>query len=249
MEGSIVPDVCRIGEIPSIFVRCRMLILCIIDILRIMKQPYIWVALIGIILVAIAIYISLPKGKEIMTNQTPAPSPAVSPEARPMPPEMQIDPEKKYVATLVTTAGNIVIELNAKETPITVNNFVYLARKGFYNGSPFHRVIPSFMIQGGDPKGTGMGGPGYTFPDEPFTGEYTRGTVAMANAGPDTNGSQFFIMHADYELSPDYVIFGKVTDSMAAVDAIATAPTIQDGRENSKPATPVTITSITVSEQ
>lgn len=182
-----------------------------------------------------------------MTNQSPSPSAA--PEVRPMPPEMQIDPEKKYVATLETTAGNIVIELNAQATPITVNNFVYLARKGFYNGSPFHRVIPQFMIQGGDPEGTGRGGPGYTFADEPFTGEYTRGTVAMANAGPDTNGSQFFIMHADYGLPADYVIFGKVTESMAAVDAIATAPTVQDGRENSRPVTPVTITSITISEQ
>jgi len=214
-----------------------------------MKQPYVWVAIVGIVLVVIAIFISLPKGKTSMTNQSPTSSPAVTPEVRPMPPAMEIDPDKKYVATLVTTAGSIIIQLNAKETPKTVNNFVHLARKGFYDGSPFHRVIPSFMIQGGDPKGTGTGGPGYTFPDEPFTGEYTRGTVAMANAGPDTNGSQFFIMHADYELSPDYVIFGKVVDSMAAVDAIATAPTIQDGRENSKPVTPVTITSITVSEQ
>lgn len=213
-----------------------------------MKQPYFWVAAAGIILVAVAIYISLPKGKTSMTNQSPEPSPSVTQEVRPMPPAMEIDPEKKYVATLETTAGRIVIELNAKATPKTVNNFVHLARKGFYNGSPFHRVIPSFMIQGGDPDGTGRGGPGYTFPDEPFTGEYTRGTVAMANAGPNTNGSQFFIMHADYGLSPDYVIFGKVVDSMAAVDAIATAPTIQDGRENSKPVTPVTITSIVIAE-
>lgn len=183
-----------------------------------------------------------------MTNQSSANEPTVQPEARPMPPAMAIDVNKKYTAVMETSAGRITIALNAKETPITVNNFVHLSRKGFYNGSPFHRVIPTFMIQGGDPKGTGMGGPGYTFADEPFTGEYTRGTVAMANAGPDTNGSQFFIMHADYGLQPDYVIFGKVTDGMGVVDAIATAPTVQDGRENSKPVTPVTINSVTIAE-
>ncbi|MBI5019263.1 peptidylprolyl isomerase [Candidatus Gottesmanbacteria bacterium] len=161
---------------------------------------------------------------------------------------MEIDVNKKYTAVMETSAGRITIALNAKETPITVNNFVYLSRKGFYNGSPFHRVIPTFMIQGGSPKGDGIGGPGYSFADEPFTGEYTRGTVAMANAGPHTNGSQFFIMHADYGLQPDYVIFGKVTEGMSVVDAIATAPTVQDGRENSKPVSPVTITSITIGE-
>lgn len=212
-----------------------------------MKPSYIWVAVVGICLLIIAIYISLPKGATL-TNQPSANKPTVQPEARPMPPAMEIDVNKKYTAVMETSAGRITIALNAKETPITVNNFVYLSRKGFYNGSPFHRVIPTFMIQGGSPKGDGIGGPGYSFADEPFTGEYTRGTVAMANAGPHTNGSQFFIMHADYGLQPDYVIFGKVTEGMSVVDAIATAPTVQDGRENSKPVSPVTITSITIGE-
>jgi len=184
-----------------------------------------------------------------MNQNTPNPTPTAVADVRPMPPSMMIDTNKKYIATLKTTAGDIVIELTAKEMPVTVNNFVSLAKKGFYNGTPFHRVIPSFMIQGGDPRGNGTGGPGYTFPDEPFSGTYTRGTVAMANAGPDTNGSQFFIMHADYDLSPDYVIFGKVVDGMSAVDAIATAPTVQDGRENSRPVTPVTVTSVVIDER
>jgi cyclophilin family peptidyl-prolyl cis-trans isomerase len=213
-----------------------------------MKQSYIWVAIVGLVLVAVALYLRFSK-KTVMNQQTPNPTPTAVADARPMPPAMMIDTDKKYIATLKTTAGDIVIELTAKETPKTVNNFVSLAKKGFYNGTPFHRVIPSFMIQGGDPRGNGTGGPGYTFPDEPFNGTYTRGTVAMANAGPDTNGSQFFIMHADYDLSPDYVIFGKVVEGMAAVDAIATAPTVQDGRENSRPVTPVTVTSVVIDER
>src|SRR3990167_994519 len=132
--------------------------------------------------------------------------------------------ESMITATLKTTAGDIVIALNAKETPKTVNNFVYLARKGFYNNTIFHRVIKGFMIQGGDPKGDGTGGPGYKFADESFTGEYTRGTVAMANSGPNTNGSQFFIMHADNPLPKNYVIFGKVISGLDVVDRIANAP-------------------------
>ncbi len=213
-----------------------------------MKQSYIWVAIVGLVLVAVALYLRFSRNTA-MNQNTPNPTPTAVADARPMPPSMMIDTDKKYIATLKTTAGDIVIELTAKETPVTVNNFVSLAKKGFYNGTPFHRVIPSFMIQGGDPRGNGTGGPGYTFPDEPFSGTYTRGTVAMANAGPDTNGSQFFIMHADYDLSPDYVIFGKVVDGMSAVDAIATAPTVQDGRENSRPVTPVTVTSVVIDER
>lgn len=166
----------------------------------------------------------------------------------PSAPAMVIDPAKKYVATLHTEKGNIDIELVASATPITVNNFVFLAREKFYDGVIFHRTIPDFMIQGGDPTGTGMGGPGYKFEDEPFTGQYKRGTVAMANAGPDTNGSQFFIMHADYALPPNYVIFGQVTKGLDVVDAIATAPT-QSGGEGSKPVAPVKITSVDIVEQ
>lgn len=166
----------------------------------------------------------------------------------PSAPAVVIDASKKYVATLHTEKGDIEIALAASATPITVNNFVFLAREKFYDGVIFHRTIPGFMIQGGDPTGTGMGGPGYQFEDEPFTGEYKRGTVAMANAGPDTNGSQFFIMHADYPLPPNYVIFGQVTKGLEAVDAIAAAPT-QPGGEGSKPVTPVKIISVDIVEQ
>lgn len=108
-------------------------------------------------------------------------------------PIMEIDKNKKYSVTLKTSIGDITIELNAKETPITANNFYYLAKTGFYNNTIFHRVVKGFVIQGGDPKGDGTGGPGYKFDDEPFSGEYTRGTVAMANSGSNTNGSQFLL--------------------------------------------------------
>lgn len=165
-------------------------------------------------------------------------------------PTMQIDKSKTYIATLHTTAGDIVIQLDAKTTPITANNFVYLAEKHFYDNTIFHRVIKGFMIQGGDPTGTGMGGPGYTFKDEPFQGSYTRGTVAMANAGPNTNGSQFFIMQEDNPLPPNYVIFGHVTRGLDVVDAIANAPVeASPNGEMSKPVNPVTVESVTIATQ
>lgn len=164
------------------------------------------------------------------------------------PPEMQIDQQKEYSAVLTTSEGKITIEFNTQQTPITVNNFVTLARSGFYDNTIFHRVIKRFMIQGGDPEGTGRGGPGYKFADEPFEGDYTRGVVAMANSGPNTNGSQFFIMHQDYELPKNYIIFGQVVEGLEVVDKIAEAPT-QPGGEGSSPVTPVTVESIEIIEQ
>jgi len=164
-------------------------------------------------------------------------------------PKQEIDPKKQYTAVLHTDKGDITIALNSGKTPITVNNFVTLAKKGFYNNTIFHRVIKGFMIQGGDPRGDGTGGPGYTFDDEPFDGEYTRGTVAMANAGPNTNGSQFFIMHADNPLPKMYVIFGKVTSGIDTVDSIAEAPVQASAMgEISSPVTPVKVLSIDISE-
>ena len=163
-------------------------------------------------------------------------------------PTMQIDQTKKYQAILKTDKGNIVIDLFADKTPITVNNFVYLTRENFYTNTIFHRTIPGFMIQGGDPTGTGRGGPGYKFEDESFSGEYSRGTVAMANTGPNTNGSQFFIMHQDTDLPLNYVIFGKVIEGLDVVDAIATAPT-NPGGEGSTPVNPVKIESVEINEQ
>lgn len=141
-------------------------------------------------------------------------------------PEMTIDLAKTYRAVLHTNHGDISIEFDAMRSPQTVNNFVFLAGDGFYDGVIFHRVIPGFMIQGGDPTGTGTGGPGYRFRDElEGVGTYSRGTVAMANAGRNTNGSQFFIMHSDSGLPHNYTIFGTVTDGMEVTDSIAGTPT------------------------
>jgi cyclophilin family peptidyl-prolyl cis-trans isomerase len=142
------------------------------------------------------------------------------------PPEMVLKENTNYKAKLTTSKGEITVDLFEEKVPVTVNNFVFLANDSFYDGVVFHRVMKEFMIQTGDPQGTGMGGPGYRFKDEEFEGEYTAGTLAMANAGPDTNGSQFFIMHKDYPLPPNYVIFGKVEDDagLSVVDAIATSP-------------------------
>lgn len=169
----------------------------------------------------------------------------------PTPMSLTIDTAKQYTARLDTTAGPITISLNASATPITVDNFVNLSRKSFYNNTIFHRVMSGFMIQGGDPNGNGTGGPGYKFNDEPFTGDYTRGTVAMANAGPNTNGSQFFIMHKDVlSLPKNYVIFGKVVDGLDTVDKIATAEVkLSASGEMSTPVSPVKINSVTITEE
>ncbi len=140
-----------------------------------------------------------------------------------MPPVMQIDPAKKYRAMITTSRGVIEIEFYAQYAPKTVNNFVFLAREGYYDGVVFHRVISNFVIQGGDPTGTGRGGPGYKFADElvgnPLTHE--RGVISMANAGPGTNGSQFFITHSPQpHLNGKHTVFGKVTSGLDVVDAI-----------------------------
>jgi len=172
--------------------------------------------------------------QDIAGAATEAIIPSPTPVASPLPTvnkTMEFDKTKKYQVALKTTAGDIVIELSPK-TPITSKNFFDLVNKKYYDGVIFHRVISGFMIQGGDPTGTGAGGPGYKFDDEQFEGEYTRGTVAMANAGPNTNGSQFFIMHKDYRLPKNYVIFGKVTSCMDVVDKIAEAPTGPNDRPN-----------------
>lgn len=177
-------------------------------------------------------------------------TPAVEKQEKAGVPTMQLDKSKRYKAVLDTSVGKITIALNSLETPVTVNNFVYLAKKGFYNGTIFHRVINNFMIQGGDPNGDGTGGPGYTFDDEPFDGLYTTGTIAMANAGPNTNGSQFFIMHKDYPLPKNYVIFGKVIEGIEIVNNIATAPVEENSMgEKSKPITPIKIEVVNIIEE
>ena len=145
-------------------------------------------------------------------------------------PAMQIDPDNTYTATISTDKGDIVIDLDAKNAPQTVNNFVALARDGYYDGLTFHRVISNFMIQGGDPSGNGTGGPGYKFADEPsaLRNKHDRaGTLSMANAGPNTNGSQFFITHGPTpHLDGKHAVFGYVREGQDVVDAIRGSDTM-----------------------
>lgn len=161
-------------------------------------------------------------------------------------------PQKQHMITLKTNLGEIQFETYDTDAPKTVQNFITLAEKGFYDNIIFHRVIKGFMIQGGDPLGNGTGGPGYTFADEldPNTPSakagYKRGVVAMANAGPNTNGSQFFIMHQDYPLPHKYTIFGKVTKGQEVVDTIANVPT---NPATDKPVSPVVIEKVTVEKR
>jgi len=162
------------------------------------------------------------------------------------PPEMTIDPTKKYTAVISTDKGDITIELYADKVPNTVNNFVFLARAGYYDGTYFHRVIPSFMVQGGDPTGTGSGGPGYRFEDE-FDASLRHGqpgVLSMANAGPGTNGSQFFLTHvATPHLDDKHTVFGQI---VAGLDVLMSIPE----REPSKTDSPyVTLQSVTISEE
>jgi len=143
-------------------------------------------------------------------------------DAMAQPPPMQINQDAIYQVTIETDRGPIVMELDPRLAPTTVNHFVSQARAGFYDGLTFHRVVPDFVIQGGDPEGTGRGGPGYQFEDEPVRGEYTVGAVAMANAGPDTNGSQFFICIDDCrpKLAKSYNLFGYLIDGIDVAQAV-----------------------------
>jgi cyclophilin family peptidyl-prolyl cis-trans isomerase len=167
------------------------------------------------------------------------------------PPAMRIDVDKTYTAMLQTNKGDIEVELWPQDAPMTVNNFVCLAEDGYFDGTPFHRIVKGFVIQGGDPTGTGSGGPGYRFDDEPVVKDYDRGTLAMANAGPNTSGSQFFIVLDDLrgQLPKNYTIFGRVTDGLDVVDHISNTPT-KMGRsgEKSTPTEPVILEKVTISE-
>jgi cyclophilin family peptidyl-prolyl cis-trans isomerase len=182
----------------------------------------------------------------------PHPFPAAdgtSPKTQAFPdtPDMGIDPSKRYSATMETSLGTIVIALDAARAPKTVNNFVFLARYHYYDGVIFHRIIGGFMCQGGDPTGTGRGGPGYKFEDElPKPGQYELGSVAMANAGPNTNGSQFFIISGPdgVRLPPHYSLFGKVVKGMDVVEAMQGVATDRGDR----PHEDVVIHSVTVTE-
>ena len=161
-------------------------------------------------------------------------------------PPMSIDTAKRYTATMVTSKGSMTIALDPQAAPRTVNSFVFLARYHYFDGIVFHRVIPGFVLQGGDPTGTGTGGPGYQFADElPAPGRYELGSLAMANAGPNTNGSQFFIISGPdgMRLPPSYSLFGKVVsglETVAAIDAV--------GSRSGKTTEKVTIESVTIAE-
>ena len=163
------------------------------------------------------------------------------------PPEMEIDADTTYVAEMVTSMGSMTIHLDPARAPKTVNNFVFLARQGYYDGVIFHRVINGFVAQGGDPTGTGRGGPGYRFEDElPAPGRYELGALAMANAGPNTNGSQFFIITgpSGVGLPPQYSLFGQVVKGLDVADAmqqVATGP-------GDRPLEDIVIESVTISE-
>src|SRR4051812_36740392 len=159
-------------------------------------------------------------------------------------PDMGIDPSKRYTATLDTSLGEIVIALDAVKAPKTVNNFVFLALHHYYDGVIFHRIINGFMCQGGDPQGTGTGGPGYKFKDEPVKQRYQLGSVAMANAGPNTNGSQFFLIsgQSGVNLPPQYNHFGQIVKGM---DVLNTMQRVQTGRGD-RPVDDVVINSVTI---
>ncbi len=161
-------------------------------------------------------------------------------------PPMIIDKNKSYTATMETSKGTMEIVLDALNAPLTVNNFVYLARFHYYDGIVFHRVIPGFVLQGGDPTGTGAGGPGYRFEDElPKPGRYELGSLAMANAGPNTNGSQFFVISGPdgVRLPPLYALFGKVVKGLDVVEAINNI-----GTPSGRPREDVVINSVTITE-
>jgi cyclophilin family peptidyl-prolyl cis-trans isomerase len=195
------------------------------------------------------------------TPTAPPPSPTSAPAAATTggsttvlqwktPPAMTIDPSKSYSAVIKTTDGDMTADLFVKDAPVTVNNFVFLANQHFYDNVKFHRIIKGFMAQTGDPTGTGAGGPGYRFNDEPVSRKYLRGTLAMANAGPNTNGSQFFIMHQDYPLPPNYTIFGQVTAGLDVLDKIANTPVAPSpSGEMSVPTQDVRITSISIQQK
>ncbi len=210
-------------------------------------------AIVGVVLLAVIIGIAVWAKNRTVPAVSPTPEPSVSESVSPTA-SVSVSPvsnelkNNMHEVTITTNFGDIVFQTYDADAPKTVNNFVTLANKGFYKDVIFHRVIDGFMIQGGDPTGTGSGGPGYQFADElnasteSYKKGYLAGTVAMANAGPNTNGSQFFIMHKDYPLPHSYTIFGHVVRGQEIVDKIATTKVDGDDR----PLTPVVMKKVTV---
>src|SRR5688500_3918362 len=230
-----------------------------------MRNRFVVIALLVVAAAYIVIAANPPADKSAEAQAQPAAAPtapgadAANPQAAdsgdvskdkkqyPKPGDMKIDKEKAYIATIETEAGTMVAELYPKIAPQTVNSFVFLAKEGFYEGVIFHRVIPGFMIQGGDPTGTGTGGPGYSVPAEFNDTKHERGILSMARSqDPNSAGSQFFVMHAAYpSLDGKYTVFGKVTKGIETVDKIVTAPT----GANDRPTNPVKIKKITIEEK
>jgi len=188
---------------------------------------------------------NLGKENQVSNNQNKGQT-AMDKTKMPVPTQV-ISPDKSYTAVFNTNLGTFKIKLYAKETPLTVNNFVYLAKNKFYDGLIFHRIIKDFMIQGGDPVGNGTGGPGYRFPDEKSNNKIVKGSIAMANSGPNTNGSQFFIVTAQETpwLDGKHTNFGEVTEGLEIVEKIGTVKT----GANDKPVEAVLINTIEIIEQ
>ncbi len=234
-----------------------------------MRNKFVIVALFAVAVAYIAIAANPPATGEVGSGELNAPVAAAAPNAggdaqsEPMqadsgdvskdkkkydkPGDMKIDPAKTYTATIETDAGTMVAELYPKLAPQTVNSFVFLAREKFYDGVIFHRVIPGFMIQGGDPTGTGGSGPGYKLPAEFNDRKHDRGILSMARTSdPNSAGSQFFVMHArSPHLDNQYSVFGKVTEGLETIDKIVNAPT----GANDRPTNPVKIKTITIDEK
>ncbi len=191
-----------------------------------------------------------PPATEQESGEITIPSPSITVDKNTKPESLPAEEKQMNKVTIDTNFGEIILELYDKDAPLASENFRKLAEKGFYNNLIFHRVIFGFMIQGGDPQGTGMGGPGYQFADEldPNTPSakagYKKGVLAMANSGPNTNGSQFFIMLADYPLPHNYTIFGRVISGQDVVDKIGKVKT----GTNDRPVTPVTMKTVTLSK-
>ncbi len=218
------------------------------------RFPWVLVALIALVILIVIQAVLNSRPSSVFNSygsESASSTPVAGAQAQLAPPSGAIDPSTKnfmHTITIETNKGTIVFETYDADAPKAAQNFVALAQKGFYNGTIFHRVIPGFMIQGGDPTGTGRGGPGYKFADEldpntsSYKAGYVRGTVAMANSGPNTNGSQFFIMQSDYALPHKYTIFGKVLSGMDVVDAIVSSKRDPDD----KPLADVVMTKVTV---
>ena len=181
-------------------------------------------------LISISLALMLGGCSEQSPTPEPVPSPttASTPKSYTAPPSMTIDLDKNYTAIIETNKGNLVLELFAKDVSLTVNNFVFLARDGFYNNTSFHRVIPGFMAQGGDPTGTGRGSPGYRFADEFTEHKHNTGTLSMANSGPNSNGCQFFITYAPQpHLDGKHSVFGRLTEGMDILQKIESGDAIK----------------------